>query len=97
MISLADIKDPLYALTVWQPWAWALFHGKPVENRTWHPPKRLLGQVVAIHAGKTYERDAYDTIADLLRLTPAPVKTCPTKEQVTLGAVVGLARLVRSI
>lgn len=37
------------ALTVQQPWAWAIFHGKNVENRTqtWAYRGRL-----AIHAGK---------------------------------------------
>ena len=38
------------ALTVQQPWAWAIFHGKDVENRTtrW---ASLTGQRLAIHAG----------------------------------------------
>lgn len=42
----------MYAITVQQPWAWAIFHGKNVENRTrigaW---RRLEGEQVAIHAG----------------------------------------------
>lgn len=43
------------ALTLHQPWAWAVAHaGKPVENRTWAPPARLFGQRIAIHAGKRY-------------------------------------------
>ena len=42
------------ALTVWQPWAWAIGAGlKLVENRNWLPSwKRLtVGQQLAIHAG----------------------------------------------
>ncbi len=40
------------AITIWQPWAWAIAEGlKPVENRTWRP---ILGRgdLIAIHAGK---------------------------------------------
>ena len=37
------------AQTVQQPWAWCLFHGKDVENRSWDTKHR--GEL-AIHAGK---------------------------------------------
>ena len=39
----------LRALTVKQPWTWAILHGKPVENRSWPSPHWLTE--VAIHAG----------------------------------------------
>ena len=46
----------MYALTLWQPWAWAIARaGKDVENRTWPPPKWLIGQRLAIHAGKGWD------------------------------------------
>lgn len=32
--------DPYPALTVRNPWAWALLHGKPVENRSWEMTHR---------------------------------------------------------
>ena len=46
----------MLAITVQQPWAWAIMHGgKNVENRTglamW---KRAAGQRIAIHAGKRW-------------------------------------------
>jgi len=42
------------ALTLKQPWAWAVAHaGKDVENRTWKPPASVIGQRIAIHAGCT--------------------------------------------
>lgn len=55
------MADPLRALTLWQPWAWAIFHGKPVENRGWPCPSWMLGKPLAIHGGKRYdaEGDAY--------------------------------------
>lgn len=40
------------AITIWPEWAWAICYlGKPVENRTWSPPKGMIGQRIAIHAG----------------------------------------------
>lgn len=48
------------ALTVRQPWATAIVYGfKDVENRTRQPPKALLGQVVAIHAGHAMDGSAW--------------------------------------
>jgi len=47
------------ALTLIQPWSFAVAHlGKPIENRTWAPPDWLLGQRIAIHAGKKVDEDA---------------------------------------
>jgi hypothetical protein len=41
------------ALTLWPEWAWAVAHlGKDVENRGWAPPFWVLGQQIAIHAGR---------------------------------------------
>jgi hypothetical protein len=43
----------LRALTLTPEWAWAVCHlGKRVENRTWRPPARHIGKIIAIHAGK---------------------------------------------
>ena len=42
------------ALTLHQPWASLIAHGvKSIETRSWAPPQSLLGQRIAIHAGKT--------------------------------------------
>jgi hypothetical protein len=42
------------ALTVCQPWAWAIVAGhKPWENRGWEMPRKLLGKRLWIHAGKS--------------------------------------------
>ena len=42
----------MYALTLWPEWLPAFTHmGKDVENRTWRPPVRLVGQRLALHAG----------------------------------------------
>lgn len=41
------------ALTLLNPWAQAIaYWGKDLENRTWAPPESLIGERIAIHAGK---------------------------------------------
>ena len=40
-------------LTLYQPWASLIAYGvKTIETRSWGPPRWLVGQRVAIHAGK---------------------------------------------
>jgi hypothetical protein len=74
------------ALTLWQPWAWAILHaGKRIENRSWCPPSGMIDEVIALHAGKRYARDAWNW-----PLISPP----PKKSECTLGAVVGVARVV---
>ena len=73
------------ALTLHQPWAWCIMRaGKRIENRTWYPPADLIGQRIAIHAGK--REDISASIA--LRSVPRVL---------SLGAFVGTARLVAVI
>lgn len=55
------------ALTLWRPWPVAIFHlpaevAKRVENRSWKPPASLIGQRIAIHAGKTWDDDGYEML-----------------------------------
>lgn len=41
------------ALTLHEPWASLIATGhKTIETRSWHPPADLVGQRIAIHAGK---------------------------------------------
>lgn len=50
----------MMGLTLMQPWAWAIAHaGKDVENRTWAPNRKFIGQRIAIHAGRNYDSDAH--------------------------------------
>lgn len=53
------------ALTLHQPWATCVaLHGKRVENRTWTPPDSILGQRIAIHAGKKLDSEAYEMLLE---------------------------------
>lgn len=55
------------ALTLWQPWAWAIAHaGKRIENRTWPPPERVVGKQIAIHAGKKLDKEDAFGLLDYL-------------------------------
>ena len=49
----------LPAISIRQPWAWAILHaGKDVENRTWDLPRKFIGRPILIHAGKRiYQED----------------------------------------
>lgn len=56
------------ALTLWQPWAYAVAHlGKDVENRQWKPWAGIIGQRIAIHASKRWvKRDMEAWCASLV-------------------------------
>jgi hypothetical protein len=62
--------EPMMALTVWQPWAWAIAEGfKLVENRDWKPAPKLLspGQRLAIHAAvRAVDREALMSVREAL-------------------------------
>ncbi len=84
------------ALTVQQPWAWAIVHGgKTVENRT----RNLVGSyrgLVAVHAGLREDLSALDDPVLWRALFPhgelRPL--ADPKPLDTLGAVLGVVDLV---
>lgn len=89
------------ALTLWRPWPYAIFHlpthvAKRVENRTWKPPERIIGQRIAVHAGATYDRDGADTIGERLAslgLLAELKKTPGHDERVKAEGLIGTAVL----
>ena len=51
--AMTDAPSPLFAISLWQPWASFIAIGvKPYETRHWRAPQRLIGERVAIHAAK---------------------------------------------
>jgi hypothetical protein len=88
---------PLSALTVWQPWAWAIAGGwKQLENRDWPPPAVLIGKWFAIHAGRQHDEEAaayLEARKEQLGLPGAP----PPGGQMTLGAIVAVARVAGAV
>jgi hypothetical protein len=53
------------ALSVWQPWPYAMIAwGKCVENRTWAPPRGVVGgPPLAIHAAQAVDAPALEALA----------------------------------
>lgn len=77
----------MHALSIQQPWAWAIFHmGKDVENRTWYPPRKFIGKRILIHTGKRVDKDGFDDVEDICGTRP-PL-------ELTTGALVGTVKLV---
>jgi hypothetical protein len=80
------------ALTIHQPWAWAIVHeSKRVENREWSPPREVIGEYIAIHAGAVPRtKKAHAEMGNVAREIGAP-----TTDRLVFGAVIGVARVVR--
>ena len=72
-----------------QPWFWALFHGKNIENRK--RPTQYRGKLL-IHASKTvYSRYEWTTVEDFCCERGLVV---PAKNKLTFGAIIGVVDLV---
>ena len=64
----SDGAEPMYAITLHQPWASLIALGlKNVETRSWPAPSRLVGRRIAVHAGKRLVRRPGDAIERELR------------------------------
>lgn len=73
----------LYALSVCQPWAWALIHGpKRIENRNWRV--RYRGPLL-IHAPQT---------TTWLGTEGDSLPECPPRGSLVFGALIGLLDLI---
>lgn len=76
------------AISVRQPWAWLLFHGKNIENRDWYTAYRGS---LAIHAAKGMTIDEYEDARDFVRsFDRALCGQIPDRESLVRGAVIGV-------
>jgi len=79
----------LKALTLRQPWAWAVIYaGKDVENRRWQTSYR--GPLL-IHAAKDADRDGVAAVLWTMRDPEAYGQ--PSEAFRTRGAIIGMVRL----
>lgn len=82
---------PELALSIRQPWAWAIIHaGKDVENRSWRQPNpglKFRGRV-AIHASSGMTQDEYNAVM------PRSAPPIPPAHMLTRGAIVGHVEIV---
>ncbi len=72
-----------HALTLHRPWPWAIIHGsKRVENRSWAPPAWLIGQRLAIHAGKRWDADGADYVESVTQADDEDFASLPDSARV---------------
>ena len=84
------------ALSIRQPWAWAILHaGKDIENRDW--PTRLRGRI-AIHAAKGMTREEYEGFwelhSNIVQAGFGPSVAVPEFALLPRGAIVGTVEIV---
>lgn len=87
---------PRLAISVRQPWAWAIIYaGKGLENRAWKPrnPALQVRGRVAVHASLRMSKDEYVSAYDFISHTPSPL-LCPPAGALVRGAIIGSVEVV---
>lgn len=90
-----DLPDK--ALSVRQPWAWAIiFAGKDIENRSWQAMNHGLNVRgrVAIHASKGMTQSEYIDAAGFMREIGVE---CPPPDMLHRGAVIGSVEVIDAV
>lgn len=89
---------PAEALSVRQPWAWAIIHaGKDIENRSWKRWKRdwkHRGRT-AIHAAMGMTQEEYEDAAGWMR--HALGIECPAPHLLVRGGIIGTVNIVDNV
>lgn len=89
---IADL--PIDALSVRQPWAWAIIHaGKDIENRSWQAINHGLAKRgrIAVHAAKGLTRDEYAEAYDFMRGIGV---ICPPPAALERGGIIGSVEVI---
>lgn len=88
---------PDVALSIRQPWAWAIIHGMPakdIENRSRGFVKHLPADFrkrIAVHAAKGMTRAEYDEGAEVIRKICG---SCPAPDELQRGGIIGSVDVV---
>lgn len=85
---------PTLALSVRQPWAWAIIHAdKDIENRSWQAVNHGLRQRgrIAIHAAKGMTKDEYWEAREFI---DGLGYTCPGPTALFRGGIIGSVEVV---
>jgi hypothetical protein len=90
---------PTIALSVRQPWAWAIIHaGKPVENRSAAALRHMnfdrCRSGLAIHASKGMTREEYEDAAEFMATLGV---TCPPAASLERGGIVGVVDVAGTV
>lgn len=82
------VEEAMKCISIKQPWAWLIFHGKEVENRTWKHPHR--GPLL-IHAGKAFDWEGYDWV----RLNASSlISLLPKYSEIKKGYIIGRVNMI---
>lgn len=85
---------PTLALSVRQPWAWAIIHaGKDVENRSWQAVNhglRIRGRI-AVHAAAGMTREEYVNAAAFMDEIGV---SCPPAIELQRGGIIGSVEVI---
>lgn len=89
----------MQALSLWRPYPWAFFYPPPgwrkwLENRDWAPPKKLIGERIALHAGKHFDTDGHDFIATTLNDWRKLNLVDAMPEHYDDGGIIGTVKLI---
>lgn len=91
----------MQALTLHRPWDWAIgMLIKPVENRSWPCPPRLLGKHIAIHAGLEWSHEARGVISAWMDAHPSErmgLPEVPEEWEWPGGAIIAVARVHKCV
>lgn len=83
---------PELAITIRQPWAWAIAHaGKDIENRTWATKYR---GPICIHAGANKRRTDYEDAAHFMHFNLDPQVVAPLMCNADFGGIIATAKIV---
>ncbi len=86
------MPDVLHALSIIQPWLWAIVEGyKPVENREWKPWRYVVGRRIALHASRGWDHEGAQFINRQLQLAGVQRQV---GSGVPRGAILGTAVVV---
>lgn len=88
---------PQYALSVRQPWAWAIVYAdKDIENRLWKRPNPGLSfrGRVCIHASKTMTQAEYHDANELIGVVSKEYAHSPMPYDLYFGAIIGTVDIV---
>lgn len=83
------INLPPLALSVRQPWAWAIIHaGKDIENRSWQAVNlgTMEPKPVCIHASKGMTQAEYEAAKQFMAELGVD---CPSASELVRGAIIG--------
>jgi len=92
-----DFDLPDLALSVRQPWAWAICAGvKDIENRSTFAVSKagFDPRPVAIHAAKGMTRDEYEDAFDFMARLGV---NCPLPKDLVRGAIIGAATITEIV